>query len=119
MSGVMSINMPSFLQGVNYLSPLRYAIRNLAPYSLHAIHFTCNDSQRLPSGECPIESGKQVLQLYKLDTDALVNLIALGVCTIIYRLLAYLLLKGMRMHWGSVGWTGRMKKVLGGSAGPG
>jgi len=25
---------------------------------------------------------------------------ALGVCTVIYRLFAYLLLKAMRMHWG-------------------
>lgn len=114
MSGVMSINMPSFLQGVNYLSPLRYAIRNLAPYSLHAIHFTCNDAQRLPNGSCPIENGEQVLDLYKLNTDALKNLLALGACTLIYRLFAYALLKAMRMHWGTVGWSGRMRKVLGG-----
>ncbi|KAH9222364.1 ABC transporter-like protein [Leptodontidium sp. 2 PMI_412] len=114
MSGVMSINMPAFLQGVNYLSPLRYAIRNLAPYSLHAIHFTCNESQRLPDGRCPIETGEQVLDLYKLDTDALKNLIALGACTLIYRLAAYALLKAMRMHWGAVGWSGRMRKLLGG-----
>ncbi|KAG4441901.1 hypothetical protein IFR05_002585 [Cadophora sp. M221] len=114
MSGVMSINMPAFLQGVNYLSPLRYAIRNLAPYSLSTIHFTCNESQRLPDGRCPIETGEQVLDLYKLNTDALKNLIALGACTLIYRLAAYVLLKTMRMHWGTVGWSGRMRKVLGG-----
>ncbi|KAL2063924.1 hypothetical protein VTL71DRAFT_4418 [Oculimacula yallundae] len=114
MSGVMSINMPAFLLGVNYLSPLRYAIRNLAPYSLHSIHFTCSESQRLPDGKCPIETGQQVLELYKLDTDPLRNLIALGVCTLVYRLLAYVLLKGMRWHWGEVGWQGRMRKVLGG-----
>ncbi|KAK2626243.1 hypothetical protein QTJ16_004505 [Diplocarpon rosae] len=115
MSGVMSINMPSFLEGVNYLSPLRYAIRNLAPYSLHGITFTCNASQRLPNGKCPIETGEQVLQLYKLDTDPLINIIALGVCTVLYRLLAYVLLKGMRTHWGSMGLLKRMKRVVGSS----
>lgn len=27
---------------------------------------------------------------------------ALGICTVVYRLLAYALLKGMRMHWGGL-----------------
>jgi hypothetical protein len=99
MSGIISINMPAFLKGVNYLSPIRYAIRNLAPYSLRDITFTCNDSQRLPNGECTISTGQQVLQLYDLDTNPGMNLMALGVCTLVYRLLAFLLLKAMRTHW--------------------
>jgi hypothetical protein len=99
MSGILSINMPVFLTGVNYLSPIRYIIRNLAPYSLRDITFTCNDSQRLPNGECTISTGQQVLQLYDLDTNPGINLMALGVCTLVYRLLAYLLLKAMRTHW--------------------
>jgi hypothetical protein len=99
MSGVMSINMPAFLRGVNYLSPLRYAIRNLAPYSLSAIIFTCNDNQKLPNGQCPITTGKEVLQLYKLDSDPGLNIAALGVVTVLYRVLAYLLLKAVRGHW--------------------
>jgi hypothetical protein len=100
MAGIMSIDMPGFLQGVNYLSPQRYAVRNLAPYSLRGIHFTCNDAQRLPNGECPITNGTQVLDLYALNTNPARNIMALGVCTVIYRLFAYLLLKAMRMHWG-------------------
>ncbi|CZT10387.1 related to A.gambiae ATP-binding-cassette protein [Rhynchosporium agropyri] len=119
MSGVMSINMPSFLQGVNYLSPLRYAIRNLAPYSLSGIHFTCDDYQRLPNGPCPIENGEQVLDLYKLNTNPWKNILALGICTLIYRLAAYGLLKVVRTHWGSVSGMGRMRKVLGGETGSG
>ena len=99
MSGIMSIDMPRFLQGVNYLSPIRYAIRNLAPYSLRSITFTCNDTQKLPNGECIISTGQQVLQLYDLDTNPAMNIMALGVCTLVYRLLAYLLLKAMRTHW--------------------
>lgn len=101
MAGVMSINMPAFLQGVNYLSPLRYAIRNLAPYSLRHIVFTCSDAQRLPNGQCPITTGKQVLDLYNLDTDPTINIIALGVSALIYRLLAYVLLKLARTQWGN------------------
>ena len=117
MSGIMSINMPAFLQGVNYLSPLRYAIRNLAPYSLRSITFTCDASQRLPTGECPISTGQQVLQLYDLDTDPRINIMALGVCTLVYRLLAYALLKIKRTHWGDFrggNWVRRTLKLKGG-----
>jgi len=109
MSGVMSINMPAFLRGVNYLSPLRYAIRNLAPYSLSAIIFTCSESQRLPSGECPITTGKEVLQLYKLDSDPGLNIAVLGVVTVLYRVVAYVLLKVVRGHWSrGKGWRERL-----------
>lgn len=99
MSGVLSIGMPGFLKALNYLSPIRYCVRNLAAYSLRGITFTCNDSQKLPNGECIISTGKQVLQLYDLDTDPAMNIMALGICTLIYRLLAYLLLKVKRTHW--------------------
>jgi ABC-type multidrug transport system ATPase subunit len=100
MSGVMSINMPAFLKDMNHLSPLGYAMRNLAPYSVRDINFTCEDYQRLPNGACPITNGKEVLDLYKLDTNPGLNLLYLGVCTIVYRLLAYVLLKAARMKWG-------------------
>ncbi|KAF7876360.1 hypothetical protein EAF04_001453 [Stromatinia cepivora] len=99
MSGIFSINMPGFLQGVNYLSPIRYMIRNLAPYTLRSIKFTCTDSQRMPNGDCPISTGVEALELYNLNTDPLWNIVALGICTLIYRVLAYALLKGMRTHW--------------------
>ncbi|KAF7883015.1 hypothetical protein EAF00_011504 [Botryotinia globosa] len=107
MSGIMSIGMPAFLQGVNYLSPIRYAIRNLAPYTLRSIVFTCTDAQKLPDGSCPINNGVEALNLYDLNTDALWNIIALGICTVIYRSLAYLLLKAMRTHWKGVGKRGK------------
>ncbi|KAG4026291.1 hypothetical protein MFRU_042g00200 [Monilinia fructicola] len=102
MSGILSINMPAFLQDVNYLSPIRYAIRNLAPYTLRGIKFTCTDAQRLPNGNCPISTGLEALELYDLNTDPLWNIVALGICTLVYRVLAYALLKGMRTHWGSL-----------------
>lgn len=100
MSGIMSIAMPGFLQGVNYLSPIRYAVRNLLPYSLRNIKFHCTAAQRLPDGSCPIASGIQVLDLYALNTNPGRNIMALGICTVVYRLLAYVLLKAMRMNWG-------------------
>ncbi|RFU34068.1 hypothetical protein B7463_g2324, partial [Scytalidium lignicola] len=99
MSGVMSISMPGFLKGVNYLSPIRYAIRNLVPYSIRNIQFTCNSEQRLPDGSCTINNGMDVLRLYDLDSNPGVNILCLGMCALVYRILAYLLLKAKRTRW--------------------
>jgi hypothetical protein len=98
----MSLDVNDVLQGINHLSPIKYAIANLAPYSLTGQVFTCEDSQRLVGGGCPIDSGVQVLRLYNLDKDGPMNVMALGVCTIVYRAVAYAFLKGVRSRgvWG-------------------
>ncbi|KAJ6083401.1 hypothetical protein N7467_007536 [Penicillium canescens] len=102
LGGVMSLNVNDVLQGINHLSPIKYAIANLAPYSLAGQVFSCEDSQRLVGGACPVGSGEQVLRLYNLDKDGPMNVMALGVCTLVYRVVAYAFLKGMRSRgvWG-------------------
>jgi ABC-type multidrug transport system ATPase subunit len=107
MSGILSINMPAFLSALNYLSPVRYAIRNLAPYSLRDIAFTCNESQRLPDGSCTISNGEDVLRLYNLDVKPGWEVLALGVCVLVYRAVAYLLLRFRRTRW--EGFAGKSK----------
>ncbi|KAK2595270.1 hypothetical protein QQS21_006985 [Conoideocrella luteorostrata] len=99
MAGVLSINMPELFKAVNYLSPIRYATRSVAPYSLRDIKFTCKDEQRLPDGSCPIETGKQVLDLYNFNVDPVVNAACMAACIVAYRLIAWLLLKVMRARW--------------------
>lgn len=99
MGGVMSIDMPALFVAFNYLSPIRYALRAFAPFSLRGVVFTCADAQRLPDGQCPIADGTQVLQLYKLDVDAVANIAALAGCTVAYRLVAWGLLKVVRTRW--------------------
>ncbi|PGH21586.1 hypothetical protein AJ80_03146 [Polytolypa hystricis UAMH7299] len=96
LGGVMSLNIPAVLQALNHLSPIKYSVANLAPYAMKGQLFTCSDSQRLPDGSCPIQTGEQVLDLYNLDKNAGMNLMALGVCTIVYRLVAYGLLRILR-----------------------
>ncbi|KAF3387300.1 putative ABC transporter ATP-binding protein/permease [Penicillium rolfsii] len=98
LGGVMSLNVNEVLQGLNHLSPIKYAIANLAPYSMHGQRFHCTSSQQLADGSCPISTGEEVLALYNLDKNGPMNVLALGVCTIIYRLVAYLFLKVMRSH---------------------
>ncbi|KAI9767682.1 MAG: hypothetical protein M1840_005554 [Geoglossum simile] len=98
MAGVMSLNIPGFLQALNYLSPLKYQVANMAAYSMPGQNFTCAPSQKV-NGECPISVGEQVLELYNLDKNPRMNLIALGVTTVVYRVVAYAVLKMARTHW--------------------
>jgi hypothetical protein len=102
MSGILSINMPSFLSALNYLSPVRYAIRTLAPYSLRSILFTCDTQQRLPDGSCTISNGYQVLDLYNLNVEPGWEALALGTCALVYRVVAYLLLRVKKGRWDGV-----------------
>ncbi|KAL7619738.1 hypothetical protein AAE478_010280 [Parahypoxylon ruwenzoriense] len=102
MAGIMSINMPTLFKAFNYISPLKYATAALAPFSLRDVEFTCDDAQRLPDGRCAIETGEQVLDLYKLNVDPVVNVAALAGTIVAYRLVAWLLLRLTRTRWKSV-----------------
>ncbi|KKA27009.1 hypothetical protein TD95_000538 [Thielaviopsis punctulata] len=73
MAGILSTDMPGILNAMNYLSPIRYATRAMAPYSLRGEVFTCTREQRTPTGQCQISTGEQVLQLYNMDGDAVAN----------------------------------------------
>ena len=99
MGGVLSLHVPSFLQAFNHLSPIKWAIGNLAPYTLADVHFSCTEDQQLPNGQCPITDGKDVLSLYNLNGNAGLNLLAVGICVIVYRILAFLVLKAKKTRW--------------------
>ncbi|KAI1773135.1 P-loop containing nucleoside triphosphate hydrolase protein [Hypoxylon cercidicola] len=101
-AGLMSIDMPELFKVFNYINPLKYATAALSNFSLRDIRFTCDDSQRLPNGQCAIETGEQVLDLYKLNVDPVVNIGALAATIVVYRLVAWLLLRLARTRWKSV-----------------
>lgn len=98
MAGVLSTSMPDFLDAMNYLSPIRYATRALAPYSLRGVEFRCGEEHML-GGRCIVETGEDVLELYRLDVDPVVNVIALAACVVVYRVLAWGLLRGARSRF--------------------
>lgn len=103
MAGIMSINMPMLFQAFNYLSPIRYATRALAPFSLRGVEFTCDDTQRQPgTGKCIISTGEEVLDLYKLNVDGVINIICLAGVVVAYRVVAWALLRVVRTRWKSV-----------------
>jgi hypothetical protein len=106
--GVLSLSIPSFLQAFNHLSPVKWAIGNMAPYTLRNLQFTCKDWQKI-NGQCPITTGQQVLDLYKLDKDPKMYIMALGICAIVYRFLAYAVLKCVKERW-----MGRLWRKFGG-----
>ncbi|KAH7355578.1 ABC transporter-like protein [Pyrenochaeta sp. MPI-SDFR-AT-0127] len=98
MGGVLSLDVPDFLQAWNHLSPIKWAVGNMAPYTLRDLQFTCEDWQRI-NGQCPITNGEQVLDLYNLNKNPEMNLMALGICAIAYRFCAYLVLKIVKERW--------------------
>jgi ABC-type multidrug transport system ATPase subunit len=91
MGGVISLEIPAVLQAFNHLSPLKYSVANLAAYSMRGQIFSCRPEQQV-DGRCPLSTGEEVLALYNLEIDAGMNLLALGVTTVVYRIVAFALL---------------------------
>lgn len=110
MGGVMSLNIPSFLQAFNHLSPIKWMIGNVAPYTLRGVVFSCTEAQKLPDGQCPIATGEAALKLYNLDGNAGLNLLAVGICVVVYRMLAFLVLKARVTRWAWRERVGRKSK---------
>lgn len=84
----------------------------MAPYTLRNQHFTCEDWLKLPNGKCPITTGEEALDLYHLNKNPEMNLMALGICTIVYRGLVYVILKMVKERW-----LGRLWRRVGGKKG--
>lgn len=66
---------------------------------LRGVKFACTAEQRLPNGSCLIYTGEEVLSLYKFDEEPVVNVAAMAGCIVVYRVLAWLLIKLMRARW--------------------
>lgn len=98
LGGVLSLNVDKVLQALNHLSPIKYSVASLASYAMRNQQFTCTLAEQLPNGQCPIQTGIQVLDLYHLNTNGALNVLALGVTTLAYRFVGYALVKVVRGH---------------------
>lgn len=98
--GILSIDMPAFFEGVNYISPGKYAAASLMIKAFTDFEFTCTDAQRLPDGNCPIQTGQQVLDLFNYHTSLASNIAALVGVTVAYRLIAYTVLRLSKADFG-------------------
>ncbi|KAL3451514.1 P-loop containing nucleoside triphosphate hydrolase protein [Aspergillus insuetus] len=93
LGGIMNAQMSApALEAISYLSPFKYAVGTLAPHAFSGAHgqisFTCSDGDG-----CPLATGAQVLELYHLDKNPDAELGGLLLCTLVYRLVAYVTLK--------------------------
>lgn len=95
----MSIDMPAIFNAFNYISPVRFAVLALAPYTLRGVRFSCDASQSLPNGQCIISTGEDVLNLYKLNVNGTLNLGLLMALAFAYRVVAWALLRAVRTKW--------------------
>lgn len=98
--GILSLDMPGFFKGINYISPLKYAVAALSIKTFRGFEFTCTDAQRLSDGDCPIQTGQQVLDLFNYHTDLSSNVGALVGVTVAYRLIAYVVLRLSKADFG-------------------
>ena len=105
--------MPAFFKGVNYFSPCKYAAASMTIKAFTDFEFICTDAQTLPDGRCPIQTGQQVLDLFKLHHTGLsLNIEALVAVTVAYRLIAYVALRLSKADFGVTKITGvRLEKV--------
>lgn len=101
MGGILSLNMPPFLKGVNWLSPLKFGLGVLINMGFENTDISCADQTINPdTGTCIFNSGNAVLESYGLKVSVKGYLGALVVCMVVYRFLAFLVLKLDRMKFG-------------------
>lgn len=105
MSGLMSLDMPPVLRAINWVSPLKYSVSLLSGQAFpESLQFSC-EGQVIDSstGKCALMNGRQVLETYGLEMSSKKTRIFLGVLAValvLYRLLAYAILKANRLKLG-------------------
>ncbi|AOA63141.1 Putative ABC transporter [Komagataella phaffii CBS 7435] len=94
MTGVMSLNMGAFLRGINWLSPLYYAVMGVLNLAFPpSLRLTCEDDFRNPDGSCIFSNGTDVLEIYQLKKNWQLLLGLLIVVVFVYRGIGYVMLK--------------------------
>lgn len=84
MGGTMALNMPGFFKALNYLSPLRYAVLATAELVFEGQAFECIGG----GTDCVLSTGEAVMEQYHLKSNFSVNMGAVAVVVVVYRLIA-------------------------------
>ncbi|CCD23322.1 uncharacterized protein NDAI_0B02870 [Naumovozyma dairenensis CBS 421] len=99
MSGLMSLHMPKVLKGFNYLNPVGYTSLIIINFAFpDSMKLTCEDGGRNPDGTCELPNGRAVLESYGLVANTREYLGIVICVAIIYRLIAYCILKA-KLEW--------------------
>ncbi|TPX58866.1 hypothetical protein PhCBS80983_g02858 [Powellomyces hirtus] len=94
MSGFLSVKMPSFMEGINYIFLTRYIARILAVQEFNDLSFSCSAAD-VALGTCSFQNGTDALQLLDFDSSRSAwqfNMAMVAALTIIFRGAAYVIL---------------------------
>lgn len=101
MTGFMSLNMPKFLDVINYISMFKYGALIMARNELEDWVVECTEAQKLSGGR-PYQTGQQTLELLKFNSVDWNLYMGLFVTVVVlYRLVAWMVLvmKVKRSRW--------------------
>ncbi len=98
MAGLYAPSMPPVLKYINFTSVIRFSTRIITIREFTGQTFECtSDELTANRGVCPFTTGEQVLSVYDLTESATTgvayDLLALVVLALLYRLIAFFLLK--------------------------
>lgn len=79
MAGTMSLQMPEFFKALNYINPVKYIVQICVNMGFEGQHFSC------PLGNCVMNTGEDVLDMYNLKANLGSAFGALVACLVIYR----------------------------------
>ncbi|CAN3375613.1 hypothetical protein DIURU_005653 [Diutina rugosa] len=82
MGGTMSMQLPGFFRGINWINPMKYVVRSNANLIFKNETFHCG------SESCVFDYGYQVLDYFKLNGSLGLNLLGVTICMVAYRLVA-------------------------------
>lgn len=85
MGGTMSMHLPGFFQGINWINPMKYVVRCNALLIFENQEFHCGD---IP---CQFDRGAQVLSYFDLNGNLAKNIGAIIACLVAYRVVAIML----------------------------
>jgi hypothetical protein len=66
-AGFVSLSIPTWLNYVGYISPVKWGSVILTNVVFREEKFTCSKSEEIYPGRCPLETGKEVLELYDMN----------------------------------------------------
>lgn len=66
-TGFVSLSIPTTFNYLGYVSPLKWGSIVAANVAFRGESFTCSSDEKDINGDCPLESGSDVLKLYDMD----------------------------------------------------
>lgn len=66
-TGFVSLSIPMWLDYLGYFSPAKWGSVILTNVVFRGEAFSCDKSEELVTGDCPLSTGQQVLNLYNMD----------------------------------------------------